>query len=94
MTITVTQVTFEMLDEASGARVAAIIEGEGMVVRAVPIFVRFGDVQARYVIALPAVNGVRAIFRELPADGARLEIGYADEEMTVTEFEFHRPLIA
>ena len=94
MNITVTQVTFELLDEATGLRVAAIIEGEGMVARAMPIFVRFGDVQARQVVGLPARNGVRALFRELPEQGARLEIGYADEPMTLTEFEFRSPLIA
>lgn len=94
MQITVTKVTFEVLDEASGVLLAAIIEGEGMVVRALPIVVRFGDVEARYVVNLPLGNGVRAVFRQLPDDGAKLEIGYADEEMTSTNFEYHSPLIA
>lgn len=94
MLITVTQVTFEPVDPASGLSVAAIIEGEGMVARAMPIMVRFGDVQARHVVGLPMGNGVRAVFRELPEEGATLEIGYADEEKTTTEFEFHNPLNA
>lgn len=94
MEITVTKVTFEALDGASGFRLAAIIEGDGMIARAMPIFVRFGDVKARKVIGLPLKNGVRAIFREIPEDGAKLEIGYADEGMTLTDFEFQRPPIA
>jgi hypothetical protein len=94
MQITVTQVTFELLDAASGFRVAAIIEGEGMVERALPIFVRFGDVPARHVVTLPFGNGVRAVFREVPAEGAKLTIGYADRGMTLTEFEFKSPLNA
>jgi hypothetical protein len=94
MDITVTHVTFEPLDPESGFRLAAIIEGTGMVARAMPIFVRFGGLLASHLNGLPMGGGVRAIFRELPEEGAKLEIGYADEEMTLTEFEFHNPLNA
>lgn len=91
MLVTVTQVSFEPVDPNSGLRVAAIIEGQGMEARAMPLMVRFGDVDARHVVGLPAGNGVRATFSELPAEGDTLTIGYLDEEITSTEFEFHNP---
>ena len=95
MRVTVSNVTFEFLDPSgAGLRFAAIIEGEGMEARAMPLIVRFGEVQARYLTALPARNGVRATFSELPDEGATLEIGYFDEGLTETEFEFHTPPIA
>jgi hypothetical protein len=94
MLITVSHVTFEPLDPASGLRVAAIIVAEGIEGRAQPIMVRFGDVEAHTVVGLAEGNGVRATFSELPNEGDTLEIGYLDEEISSTSFEFHNPPIA
>ena len=92
MALTVTNVTFEPLDASrNGLRFAAIIETESIEARAMPLIVRFGDVQAAHLTGLPAKNGVRATFSELPDEGATLQIGYFDEGLTTTEFEFHNP---
>lgn len=71
--------------------VAARIEGEELEPRAAPLMVKFGDVSARRVVPLLSADGVRALFSEMPPIGAPLSIGYLDEPLQETEFEFVAP---
>ncbi len=90
--MTIVKVTTTRVPPGShGFVVAANIEGDDLAPRAAPLVVRFGDVSARRVVPLLSAEGVRALFSETPPIGARLFIGYIDEPLEETEFEFVEP---
>ena len=88
----ITKVTTERIPPgAHGLVAAAHIEGEGLVVRAIPLAVKFGNVSAERIVPMITAQGVRAVFRQMPPAGARLSIGYIDEPLVETAFEWAVP---
>jgi len=88
----ITKVTTERIKPgAHGMVVAANVEGDGLLERAIPVVVRFGNVTARSVVSLGTAEGVRAVFTEMPQAGATLFIGYGDEPLVKTRFTFVPP---
>jgi hypothetical protein len=88
----VTRFTTERIPPgASGLVAAANIEGTDLLPRAAPLVVKFGDVRAESVTPLVVAAGVRAVFRTMPHAGARLAIGYLDEPLEDTPFEWIVP---
>jgi len=75
----------------SGLVAAANIQGTDLLPRAAPMVVKFGDLQAVSVTPLVVAPGVRAVFRSMPDPGARLSIGYLDEALEQTPFEWIVP---
>ena len=83
--------TLRVRPGAHGFVVAAHVEGEALTPRAMPLIVKFGNVTARSVVPLLTGKGVRAVFSEMPEVGAPLSIGYIDEPLQQTRFEFVKP---
>jgi len=88
----VTRVTTErILPSVLGLVVAANIEGQGFEMRAAPLVVKFGDIDAEQVVPLGIADGVRAVFSRMPPVGAPLSIGYLAEPLTETTFKWVDP---
>ena len=88
----ITRVTTERIRPGGhGMAVAAHIESKDLSPRAIPLVVKFGGVTARSVVPLGTAEGVRAVFSEVPAAGATLFIGYADQPLEETRFKFVPP---
>lgn len=88
----ISRITTERVRQARHGLVAAAnIEGEDLAPRAIPLVVRFGDVEATGVTPLLTAKGVRAVFGRMPQPGARLSIGYMDHPLERTPFTWRAP---
>jgi hypothetical protein len=88
----ITRVTTERIRPgAHGLVVAAHVEGQDLAPRAISLIVKFGSVAALNVVPLATAEGVRAVFSQMPAAGATLFIGYANEPIQETTFKFAPP---
>jgi hypothetical protein len=87
----VTNVTFANINHEL-LKLRVTINGEGFIPMATKITGMVGECRLSFIISLPDADGVMGFLTEIPNEGDVLFIGYADHELTRTEFTYHPPL--
>lgn len=83
---------------SSRGRVHVQVRGEGFLPRAVPLVARLGEQEVVRVVLSADGRGFAGILEQVPREGDRLHVGYADEELSPTDVVYRGggagPLVA
>jgi hypothetical protein len=86
---------FEDLSEpVVGHIIRVSVTGSAFLMRAAPVVAKVGDVAVEGITVVPGGTGIVGFLTERPADGAKLELGYADTGLKETDVTYEAPPVA